>query len=325
MYSRDANKRAREKKQAIPIPDGFFLCTTCRKYCPCEAVGKTKQGDDAKSCDVCLSNMDVRDEARKTHVREMIVERILHIGYSCFELREIHLKERPESPLGIQRLRVINEIVTYEGIEYRHLDFVQKFKDQLELQHLQLDHLPQDEYVKLYPNGTWVAKHDLVSCVKTKVGRVMEMAKCQLVCGLGHVMATARRIEQKHQLAGTTKQNLSPFNLAKQTWTDNYKREKRCRCEHCGGEHINEPLSFTHFDHIDVNAKANTISNMIKDTRVSLEQIQEEVKTKCRLLCMHCHAIHTGEQYESGIIQKKSYDTKKRRIQDAIVKSDEMR
>jgi len=136
-------------------------------------------------------------------------------------------------------------------------------------------------------------------------------------------MATARRVEQKHQLAWTTKSSLSPLRLSKQTWADNYKREKRCRCEHCNREHVNEPLSFTHFDHMDVNAKTDTVSFMIGDIHVSLEQIQEEVKTRCRLLCMHCHAIHTRSQFEAGIIQKKTYDTKKRRIQDAIVKSDE--
>jgi hypothetical protein len=323
VRGRNKRKRIREKKLASNLPDGYFMCTTCLKQYPRNEVGKTTQGDDSKCCIRCLSMHHTRNNEFVDFMHAIIIERILYTGLSCIELHEIHLKEPPEGPRGIRRICVVDGGVTFEGKEYQHLEFVRKFQDQLEIRHLECDHLPEDEYKLRYPNGKWLPKSNEVARVSTKEGRIAEMAKCQLISGLGHRIVTARRIARKRLfLRKKWKDSRAPSTRIKQTWVDNYKREKKCRCERCDREHIFEPLSFTHFDHIDIDDKIASVSSMVQYD-ATLAQLQEEVK-KCRLICKHCHAINTSEQRDAGLLQTKGYKTLKRKIKERVDRAESL-
>lgn len=313
-HERIIGSRSHEKKHAKPLPDGQFICVRCGDYYSFDKIGNTTDGDQTKCCVDCIFKERDIYRNRKLHVREMIMERIMRTGFSCVFLKEIHLQELPNGPRGIRRIRVVDGGVIFNGKEYHHLEFVRVFKEQLEIRHLQLDHLPEDEFKMLHPYEIWHPKYASVGDIKNTAGRVEEMAKCQLVSGLGHIIISSKRIDQKHLLTGTTRKRTRPLlHTTKQIWVDNYKLTNNCRCEYCGQENTHEPLTFTHFDHINIEEKTDTVSNMVCDKNISLEQLQDEVK-KCRLLCMHCHAIHTIEQHASGVLEKKRSKTKKHKL-----------
>lgn len=74
-----------------------------------------------------------------------------------------------------------------------------------------------------------------------------------------------------------------------------YKMERGC--EWCG---YNKHPSALHMDHIDPSLKKYTLSQCISRSWKALE----EELPKCRVLCANCHAIHTYNQYHSGIFHK---------------------
>lgn len=49
------------------------------------------------------------------------------------------------------------------------------------------------------------------------------------------------------------------------------------------------------FDHIDIETKNDSISNMIRK-RVSIDKIAEEI-VKCEVRCANCHKIRTAKQF----------------------------
>lgn len=57
---------------------------------------------------------------------------------------------------------------------------------------------------------------------------------------------------------------------------------------------------FFHFDHIDPSTKIDAISEMIRCKKYSIEDVIDEIK-KCRILCLHCHMIHTKTQWDNDV------------------------
>lgn len=60
---------------------------------------------------------------------------------------------------------------------------------------------------------------------------------------------------------------------------------------------------FFDFDHIDPSIKITEIARMVK-TAYTMEELKSEID-KCRILCHHCHMIHTQNQIDSGIVTNK--------------------
>jgi len=58
-------------------------------------------------------------------------------------------------------------------------------------------------------------------------------------------------------------------------------------------------IRFFDLDHINPTDKEECLSRMIKDKEYSMEDVIEECK-KCRVLCRHCHIIHTDIQSKKG-------------------------
>jgi len=57
------------------------------------------------------------------------------------------------------------------------------------------------------------------------------------------------------------------------------------KCEKCG---YNKNYAVLQFHHLDPLAKEGTVSNMIQQTKISLDEIKLEVD-KCILVCSNCH------------------------------------
>jgi hypothetical protein len=72
-------------------------------------------------------------------------------------------------------------------------------------------------------------------------------------------------------------------------------------CELCGYKNTSL-LRFFEFDHIDPKTKIDCVAIMIKKAYTIDDLIKE--CAKCRVLCGHCHRIHTRNQVRNGIITR---------------------
>lgn len=62
-------------------------------------------------------------------------------------------------------------------------------------------------------------------------------------------------------------------------------------------------IKFFDFDHINIFEKTETISNMTILKEYTLNDIIKELKN-CRLLCGHCHILHTCHQAKLGLFEQ---------------------
>jgi hypothetical protein len=67
-------------------------------------------------------------------------------------------------------------------------------------------------------------------------------------------------------------------------------------------------------DHKNPENKINAISNMMLRPEYTIEDIKIELE-KCRMLCAHCHKIHTQKQHDTGILKKKIQNKKSKNIE----------
>jgi len=133
-----------------------------------------------------------------------------------------------------------------------------------------------------------------------------EADKCEMRCIICHVRRTKEQCNWK-------KTSLHEY-------VDNIKIIIG-GCELCGwfDETLLEAL---HFDHLDRTTKKNDVSYLVV-ARYSKEIIDTEI-AKCRLLCAHCHLIHTKEQcnHIDNSINPKNEVRQSRQNQDLILLTD---
>jgi hypothetical protein len=297
------------KKQS-ETPDGHFLCSTCNNITPNDFQFIKPDGSNSKRCIDCKLRKDQQTLRNSLNVKRMIMERVLETGFSCAVLKEIHLKPFGDNPYLIRRFKVTDGLVTYNGVTYDHMDFVKLNKDELELSHLECDHIPEGEWKTLFPDKQWEPKVRAVGGLRSIETQQCEFDKCQVVSKLGHVRVTRDRYSGERSHA-------SAFAKSKQAWTDNYKRSRNCVCVLCKVSYINEPLNFMHLDHLDVNAKDKDMSEMIRDLNVTLEMMIAEA-SECRLVCANCHKFVTDAQHKDGSLELKRLATLKRKQEDAF-------
>lgn len=119
-----------------------------------------------------------------------------------------------------------------------------------------------------------------------------EAAKCDLKCIECHVKVSRSR-----------RRNLIPRRRLEQKKLDIVNKIKEKGCEKCKHKDPTLP-EFFHMDHLVPKDKIKSISQMVKNSKYSIDILKEECK-KTRVLCANCHAIHTNHQIKSGIIAAK--------------------
>lgn len=289
--------KGRQDKMKEKVADDEFYCHTCWKRKNVSIRSKKANGTYSEQCIECAERERERKRGFNKHLRQLQVARILETGYSCVVLREIHLQPLQETPYLIRRYPVIDGCVCDNGEIIDHKIFARLHTTELELRHLQNDHIPIDEWIGDIP---WEPKKMAVCELTNLHDQKREFAKCQLVSGLGHVKITTKRYRKN----GESKERLSIDQKQRREWINNYKLSCNCTCATCGISYMGEPLGVLHFDHIDIHTKIANISEMIRGN-YTLEMIILEIQ-KCRLVCIHCHEIITKEQRKSGILQKKT-------------------
>ncbi len=112
----------------------------------------------------------------------------------------------------------------------------------------------------------------------------LEAMKTQLICGRCHVGVT---VERRSVVKGYDKNTQSKYD-----YVDALKQKSECVL--CKSSPKNN-TQFFEYDHIDPSKKSASIAEMCNTSIYALDDVKYEIN-KCRLLCRHCHRIHTYHQ-----------------------------
>jgi hypothetical protein len=158
---------------------------------------------------------------------------------------------------------------------------------------LDFDHLTEKEQRDrglLKPGDVFVDKVNAVSQIRSEHGMGVESLKCQLICAECHVSETISRMDD------SIIREVTPLMREKMDYVNKLKLSG-CSC--CGYRN-DELLRAFDLDHINPLEKINGVSQMIWDSRYSLQNVIDEC-VECRVLCKFCHRIHTSNQVKEKV------------------------
>jgi hypothetical protein len=181
--------------------------------------------------------------------------------------------------------------------EYSVSHVLSNFRHLLELSIIEMDHLTMEEQLErklIKSSDEYCPKKNMVSALKSEDAMRLEARKCQHLCMKCHLIITIER--EIGLYPGLTKGRISEQEKAAYVY-----KIKATGCVSCGLKDETLPRFFD-MDHL--GNKVDGISEMIKNPDVTLEDVIDETK-KCRVLCKHCHRIHTMKQKVTGILSLK--------------------
>lgn len=255
-------------------------------------------GNSGKHCIDCHNKNVARRKDIKLLRENHLINRIIENECCCEKCKRIYLEpaEGTEYAVEIETYDFEgSRMIDFDKEKHFALDFIHENIDRLELAVLDQDHLTETEQRErglLTQDDPFVGKRALVSGLVSRDAIELESLKTQLLCCRCHAEETIRRrkgcIEKARQ---------------KKAYVDDCK--KKAECSLCS---YKNPLllPFFDYDHIDIYSKIANISAMVQSSQYTLNDIAIEMK-KCRLLCRHCHRIHTRKQHEQGLISAKKF------------------
>lgn len=300
--SNEFKKESRETAEA----NGRFFCGQCCKEQAKEEQATNKDGSASESCKACKDieierNIDKALQL-KTIYLAIKLERIFRHEVSCEKCKCLYFVPQDPNDLKVIKIETYTKDLTdpsrylfFSGQEWKVRDFLKLHSTSLELNILDLDHLPEEEQRKrglLLPNETFIPKVDNVSEMTCEGKMRLESLKTQLACSLCHVEETVDREKGKVIRSTLRKIKLDYVNSLKASG---------CSC--CALKDPKYPRKFD-MDHIDPTIKFMGISDMVRDDKYTLEDLIKEC-AKCRVLCKHCHRRHTVIQRAMGIIRSR--------------------
>ena len=277
---------------------GEFICSRCRHQFPEKEQLLNEDGSLSKSCSSCKIREKEHHEMLKTCRREIKIERAMKAGASCELCGIIYLIDKNNMYHLIKLKTKYNReyddyVVEYKGELFIASEFIEWKKHRLQLRILEWDHLPEDEARDrrfLLPNEEFVPKVGQVSEMSCEFTMRQEAEKCQLICMECHVKETIKREKGWEPTSLLHIQKLSIVNNLKKTG-----------CKTCKYKNKDLPR-FMHMDHKKPRKKDIGICEMVMDNYYTVDDLMKELE-KCRVLCGHCHAIHTQWQFDNGIIR----------------------
>lgn len=279
-----------ENKKLSAKP-GEFYCEGCKNYKNESERGIKTDGSPSKNrCSNCKIKEKNRKQSMKQTFQSILYESFLNIGSCCERCNSIFLKpsEGTFFAVKLKTYKVGGGIyVNYEGKKYSTKDFLIKYREILEYRIIEMDHLTELEQRQrgiLKSDQEYEPKISQVSSCGSEKSMRRESKKCQTLCAICHVIQTIERYE-----------NIKEPN-EKQEYINNMKLN--CGCSVCGFK--TEIARLLDMDHLNPLNKISCLSEMASNSKFNLQDIIEECK-KCRVLCRHCHKIHTDEQRKSGV------------------------
>lgn len=298
-YQNALNRERRNLKKEESESKGLFYCTNCSKELPLLDRATNRDKTYSTLCNKCKIGEKTRRINLVGSLRKIKLEFIQNYQSCCYICGCLFISN-PTKPSAIKLQPVfINGVksVEYEGIEYPVAQFIVDNHDKFETNILQFDHLSeieQRERGMLLDHEKYIPKRCIVSKASSESAMRLEAKKCQLLCAKCHVIITMAREKG--------------FAYNSRSHAERKKLEyilgvKSIGCSVCGYKNDKLPRFFD-FDHIDPSSKRKELSRMVKDDIYTLDDVVSEI-LKCRVLCHHCHIIHTQNQIDKGTVTNK--------------------
>jgi hypothetical protein len=282
------DKKRREEATA----KGRCLCGTCFKdITDCRILNR--DGTVSKLCKECKDYGRMTKRRLKAHYKGIIINRIKQNNVSCMRCEKLYFA--PATPESF----IVQEFETYVRNGQRYClinnceklasDMIAQYESSLELDIIELDHMTMHEQLErgiINNESEFFPKRNAVSALDNTQDMDHEAVGCQHLCCRCHVIVTIERQTGPQKLSKLGHEKLNHMLFL-----------KYLGCESCDYRNPQLPRFFD-MDHVD--SKVETISRMVRDDTVSLEQFKEECK-KCRVLCRFCHKIRTRLQRKAGI------------------------
>jgi hypothetical protein len=289
--------------KSIAEDKGLHACISCHKLIEhCDRPIKL-DGTLSLYCVQCKKDRkQLYDKGRQYYI-DTKFDFIKKYQCSCYNCKFIFLKPNDDS-------LIVRKIATYQKDEDEdryaliddkemHVkDIIKLYYDYLDVSIIELDHLPekdQRERCLLLPDEIYVPKKENINRILGKASVKLEALKCQHLCMLCHVKETIKREKGESIRSGLIK--------SKYDYVSKLKEEG---CSSCKFTDIDTPRFFD-MDHLDISDKIACIGQMCKDSDYSLDDVIKECN-KCRVLCKHCHRIHTNKQMKQGLFLPKIKD-----------------
>ena len=294
-YNQTCNQKFVMDHKKKAESQGKFYCKMCCLKLPLEKRSKNLNGTDSKVCEPCKNIVNQRNAIQVAKFaeayRNLKYEFIRKYECSCQKCKRIYFQPKSQESLVVSCIDTYlkddgRRYAIYKNKECLVSDILDKELNQLELNIVEFDHLPEIEQRErglLAPNEPFNPKENQVSQMGTIRKMRLESKKCQHVCSRCHIEETMRR-----EKGGSPK---GAFQKLKETYVAKIKSKG---CESCG--YVNaELLRFFDMDHLDPNDKIQDICILTRDKDCTLEMLEEECR-KCRVLCKFCHQIHSKRQ-----------------------------
>lgn len=280
-YERDS---VPEKMFVKPDKDGLYkMCSDCRNYRKIYKTELRKRKVDIsfnkdvfncfdcnqirtkEYCEKCRKKVENDMKKRRGHDERLTWERITKLGYCCEICKNVFLK----SGDGIRFITKssINGIEMHD-IEYRNLEF---------------DHLSEEEQIN-YFGKSYGPKVNGISKFCSYEAKKAESMKCMLLCLFCHRSKTRERYGEHVDKTDVIKEK---YEYVKD------EKIRAAKCGICSFQVYPSNLMYYEWDHLDPTLKVESISFMTR--MVSLEQLKYEI-SKCRMLCVFCHRLHSAKQ-----------------------------
>jgi hypothetical protein len=313
-YLSNVTKERKRLNRLEAEAEGNFACN-CGKIVGKEDMGINIDGSLSKSCKTCQIKTYANLEKQKIFFIELKKSFIKEHECSCQKCKSIFLIPEEENSLIPRELSTFVKedvrYVTYENREYVASEFLKEYEKLLELRIIEFDHLSEEVQRKrgiLKENEKYKKKKKTVRNMLSIQGKLNESKKCQHLCARCHLEETVLREGEILLKIGIWKEK-----------ADYIKNIKKCGCSHCGYSNINI-LRFFEMDHLDPKNKLASICEMVRKYNYSLQDVIKECE-KCRILCRHCHLIHSFNQRKQGLFIKYKYEEEEYR--DDEISSDE--
>ena len=283
----------RRDKTRTSIQEDEFFCGWCKKPRSINIRAKNLDGTQSNCCIDCKQKSFEYSRKSQEFRLAMKEENIKKQFCSCEICKNIYLTPEEGSHHVVELSTYEKDgvrYVDYKGETYEAEKFVHKFENLLETRVLQFDHLNEEEQRErgiLKEDDIYVGKRGNVSQMGSISSIVRETEKTRIICIRCHVKETKRREKGDSRKSGLIKQKMDYMNKI---------REKGCSV--CGF-YDPELLRFLDFDHIDPENKTCNVSKMVVDSEYDIDAfIRECDDSVTRILCKHCHSIHTSEQQD---------------------------
>lgn len=273
--------------------EDMFCCRKCNQDILHSDRAINLNKEISTLCKPCKIIENEKEQTKKIHYRNIKLDHIEEQQSCCNICNSIFISFDKVTIIELST-KIIDNIryLEYQDKYYVADNFINLFKNDIVLEILEFDHLPEKEIRELgilNDEEIYIPKKRAVFHMCSDKSMRLEANKCQLLCGKCHLIETIKREKGKTYHA--------PLILKKLQHANKLKEKGCCLCNYTN----NDLPRFFHFDHLDPTNKIDKICNIVGKSKYNFNDLLLEIN-KCRILCQHCHALHTRQQVSKGII-----------------------